>query len=407
MFSKIKSFLALIVLFLALAGCQKEDHLRSPQLGGSNDNGGFITPQLFFSAGDQTKSTGNNKSEIQSGQTISGDVAYFFRFWLTPEGSLGEFVIRNSFGQIIFLEQGKTQFEIKFQETGTYDLEVISILVGNEFLFDDITIVVTDGQEEPETIDVPATKPVVLSNLFVNGSTASVDVAICKKEYSNQLASDWFFVSLIGGDFSTRNNLNSNSCLDSVRFTLQFPAVNQTKVEFNAAFEDESTGGVWLTAGAGNPASILFDQTNGSGNFFSFRFHVNGSEAEIRTLTGTLVLSTSGVEEAIIPGEDGDGPATNYQVRWTGLNQFFKTEITSPTFRFRIGLEGEFTEMPLTLFPENNDFVQVTLPSSVSGSQVRMQIGTGTGENFVPSSEMENSQYACQLSGETEIVVNT
>lgn len=387
--------MAMMVIF---AGCEKEINFNPGQ-----DDGGIINRvELNYSVHGMEKSIAE-KSAIVSGEIISGSVNYYFSFWLTPAIgnpiALGIFTIRNANNVIVYTSAtAENGIDHKFLEPGNYSLGVNGNFGGTAFSFENITISVTASgiiPDDPE--EISATSPVRLSNFHIDGGTAYVNVVISKNEYQAQTGANWFYVKRINGtDWSTNNAVVSEA--DSVRFTLSFPATNQTYVELNAAFHDGSTGGMWLTPSAGEHPSVLYSggantPYNNSGSFFGMRLHINGNSAELRTYAGILLLSTEDEVEVTIPGNNGDGPSNSYTIRWSGYTHFFKSEINNPTFRYKIGATGTYSFLTATICPTNPDYYQVEVPSSTTG-EMRFQFGTGTGSSFVPSLiEMSHSMY--------------
>ncbi len=388
--------MAAMVIF---AGCEKEINFNPGQ---DNDGDIINRVELNYSVHGPEKSA-VEKNAIVSGAEISGSVNYYFSFWLTPATgdpiALGIFEIRNEDDVIVYISAtAENGIDHKFSEPGMYTLLVNGNLGGTSFNFNNIEINVLESGVIPDDPDeIPATSPVRLHNFHIDGNTAYVNVVISKSEYQAQSSASWFHVKRVNGtDWSTNNAVISEE--DSVRFTLSFPATNQTYVEFNAAFHDGSTGGMWLTPSAGQTPSILYSGAtntpyNNSGSFFGMRLNINGSAAELRTYAGILLLSTEDEIEIAIPGNNGDGPSNDYTVRWSGYTHFFKTEVTNPTFRYKIGSTGTYEFLTATVCPTNSEYFQVEIPAGTTG-EMRFQFGTGTGSSFVPSLiEMSHSMY--------------
>ncbi len=388
----------LSILVITMSSCKKYD-MAAPNLPEQPQQVNKNVSLHFSLNGIQQKGL------ITSGQTVSGDTAYYFSFWLSPATgdpiAMGIWTISNSNGVTVYQSAtAENGIDFKPAMAGTYTLGVTGNLAGQAFSYSNITVIATGaGNGNNPGLPNPCS-PVRLHSLQVSGGTASVGVVISKREYQAQSSANWFHLFRINGQgFTTNQAVTSET--DSVRFTLSFPAVNQTYVEFNAGFHDGSTGGMWLTPGAGSPPSILYTAGNipynYSSNYFGFRFHVNGNLNEIRTYNGTLLLSTGGASIPI-PGNQGDGPANNYQVRNSGYIHYFKSAIVNPTFRYRIG-NTSYTELPATSLAINNEYFQVNIPAGTMG-EMRFQYGSGTGANFVPASSMANSMYYEQNSGE-------
>ncbi len=381
------------LMAILFAGCQKDEYNTAPEKPWLGEDPPSAVVELRHSVNGGTKSM-ELKNIIYSGQEIYGKKKYFFKFWLTAAGSevLPEGVYeikRNIDNQIIYGPSSpRNGIEHKFQEAGTYTLKVFGVFGGENFSFENIQIYVTE-----EGIVELETHPVRLYNFQVNGNNASVDVAISTEEYSNLGPVEWRHLKRVN-NLNFVNNLPVNEGGDSVRFTLSFAANHNNYVEFNAHILD----GPWLTPSDGNPPSVLYSGSMnspylGSGSYFGFRFHIVSGGAELRTYGGQLLLTTLGeVEEMFIPGENGDGEINNYQVRWTGYTRWFKTSASNPSFRWKIGTEGDWEHISPSAWEDNPDYRKIQLPA-VSG-ELRFQFGTGTGSNFSPSSaEMQNSQY--------------
>lgn len=365
------------------------------------DKGGNEVPTIETVGLSVTTSGGNMK--IASNQTIYTDSVYYNSFWLTPATGtvipMGMWTIWDSNNVVIYqsavVENG---IDIKFPFNGNFTLEVSGTYQGNPFLFNNITIVVGSVLPPPPP-PVTATSPVRLYNFAVSGGTATVDVAISKAQWQSQSGATWFHVKRVN-NLNFLGNQAVVSTTDSVFFSLSFSAINQTYVEFNAAFHDGSPGGIWLIPSYGTPPSILYTGVtgvpyNGSENFFGFRFHDAGSGIyELRTHSGTLVLSTITPTPPPIPGNAGDGALNNYQVRWSGYDHWFKTNQTNPTIRWRMGTTGTYTYIspnPI-VWANNTAYITWTFPQLTG--QVRWQNGTGTGASFVPDTVgMAHSMY--------------
>lgn len=396
--TKIFSVLLALTVMVFFSGCR--DDYNFPDFGENKLN----PVGLNYSVHGMEKSTVVGKSAIVSGEIISGSINYYFSFWLTPAVgdpmAMGIFTIRDENDMIVYTSAtAENGIDHKFLEPGNYSLEVSGNFGGTAFLFENITIsVLASGIIPDDPEEVSATSPVRLSNFHIDGGTAYVNVVISKNEYQAQSGANWFYVKRINGtDWSTNNAVTSET--DSVRFILSFQANNQAYIEFNSAFHDGSTGGMWLTPSAGEYPSVLYSGAsntpyNNSGSFFGMRLHINGSSAELRTYNGILLLSTEDEEvEVTVPGNNGDGPSNEYTVRWSGYTHFFKSGINNPTFRYKIGTNGTYSFLAVTICPTNPDYYQVEVPSSTTG-EMRFQFGTGTSTNFVPSLvEMSHSMY--------------
>jgi hypothetical protein len=269
---------------------------------------------------------------------------------------------------------------------------------GTAFDYDNITVTVTGSGGDGDDDTIPPTSPVRLYNFNISGNNASVQVAISKNEYAAQTSSNWFHIYRANGTgFVTNQTVTSET--DSVRFTLNFSATTNTYVEFNAAYHDGTAGGMWLTPSAGENPSILYSGSqdipyNNSGSFFGFRLHIiSTSQAELRTYSGVTVATLGTTTNVDIPGENGDGPANGYTVRWSGYKHFIKTAITSPTFRYKIGTNGTWTFLSLTQ-NVNPEYRELTFPNGTTG-ELQFQWGTGnTNTTFVPATtEMSTSMY--------------
>ncbi len=390
----------LVILMMAMvamffAGCEKEFNFQ-PQ-----ENGEIIdstnTVQLFYSVDNGTK---ESKGEISTGGgTIIADSGIYISFWLEPAtGSnmakgIYEIVDSSSLNFIYQSSVAENGIDIR-PDVGKYGLKVYNISPGTPSFFDNITIIVNGTTPPPPPTQ---TSPVRLYNLNVSGGNASVNVAISKSQWQAQATANWFYLRRVNG-LNFVGNQAVTSTTDSVFFQLNFSAVDQTYVEFNAGYHDGSVGGVWLMPGYGNPPSILAGGINtpygGSENFFGFRLHstTNGNW-ELRTHNGTLVLSTGTPTPNPIPGNNGDGLTNNYQVRWSGYYHYFKTSLASPTFRYRLGTTGAWVFITPSQLANNPDYWEIHFPSGTTG-EINFQWGAGSITTFAPSStEMQNSMY--------------
>lgn len=389
--------LMMVIAGVMSTGCEKDFKFVDNNGNGNEDP----TPKAV---GLSVSTPSGNGMKIASGQTLYTDTVYYNSFWLTPAVGatipMGIWTIRDSNNVVMYQSAiAENGIDIKFPKNGNYSLEVSGTYQGTPFLFNNITIVVGTVSPPPPPPPTTATSPVRLYNFSVNGGTATVDVAISKAQWQSQSGAAWFHVKR----FNNLNFLGNQSVVsttDSVFFSLTFSAINQAYMEFNAAFHDGSPGGVWLIPSYGTPPSILYTGSSGvpyggSENFFGFRFHDAGSGVyELRTHSGTLVLSTSAITPPPIPGNAGDGSLNNYQVRWSGYYHWFKTNEPNPTLRWRMGPTGTWnylTPNP-TVWPSNTAYITWEFPQLTG--QVRWQNGTGTGANFVPDTVgMAHSMY--------------
>lgn len=386
--------LGLIIFSIIIGGCRKDIDVESPK----KDQVPEKKVELNFSI-KEGKSTKEKNGLIVSGQTLSGNINYYFNFWLSPASgeniALGIFTITNEGGTKVYeTSTPENGIDFKATATGDYTLSATGNYGGENFSFTNITIKVTSGGVDPE--DPNPTSPVTLKNLRIVNDNALVDVTISKKEYSEYSNVSWFHVYRINGSGFQGNQAVINET-DSIKFTLTFSATNQNYVEFNAGFYNNADPW-WFTPNAGQTPSILYagganTPFTSSGNYFGFRLVVNGQNAEIRSYSGITILTTSTGSNDPIPGNNGDGPANNYQVRWSGYTHYFKTTDSNPTFRYRIGATGTYTFLPATQVATNTAYYSVEIPSGTTG-ELRMQFGTGTGANFLQNSTMmSNSMY--------------
>lgn len=396
-----------IVFSVFFLGCEKEydifepeQHLLEPPLSTISLRYSVSTPNTKSTTSETT-----NKGSLVSGQTISGDSSYYFSFWLEPaEGNNiadGIYQItNNATGAIVYgpSAQAENGIDFLFPSSGDYTLRVQGNYEGVAFDYNDITVIVTQSGGDDDNPTIPPTSPVRLYNFAINEGSASVHVAINKNEYASQTSSNWFHIYRINGTSFVTNQAVTNE-VDSVRFVLNFSATNNTFVEFNTAFHDGSPGGMWLTPSAGENPSILYSGStnipyNNSGSFFGFRLHITStSQAELRTYNGVTVATAGATSNVDIPGENGDGPASGYVVRWSGYKHFIKTALSNPTFRYKIGAEGTWTFLTLTQ-NANPDYRELTFPNGTTG-ELHFQWGSGeTSATFVPATtEMSASMY--------------
>jgi hypothetical protein len=368
-----KLLVILLSIVAVISGCKKFE---------------FEDPEVFVPNKEEVKlfvSNGNQKNNniIKSNDTVYGNVNYYFSFWLTPAGVHGNFTIADSTGANIF-SQVNNSVDWLAPMTGTYKLNVI----GDTFGFTNITIIVTGGNINPPNPG-PYAGP-RLYNLIVNDSTVSVDVVITKEEYKNANPSySWFWLKRINNlNFVTKLPIVSQTT-DSIYFTITFPRVSGTIVEFNSGIDDGTTGGAWLTPSAyggplpgsnGNPYSY-------SNSYFGFKF-VIGTNWEIQSIGGTTILSIANN----LPGSAGDGWSNHYQVRWTGLSYFIRT--SSNSFRYKIGSNGTWNYSTMTTVSYNTNYMTLSLPTGISG-QIYFQWGTGNSDATFSgfTTEMSKSKF--------------
>lgn len=383
-----KLFLIAIVIasVAMLAACKKIE------LGKDGNKPIFEKVQLNFSQSEMKA-----KGVVVSGQTINGNVNYFFSFWLTPApDTKGIFEITSADQIVTYYSSAVAENAIDWRApaVGTYKLNVSGTYNNQSFSYTNITINVTDNYVPP----VSNTDPVRFYNPTVNSnlSMVTIDVAVAKGSYTTS-PHNWFHVKRMNGLNFIGNQavVNEN---DSVRFSLSFPSNNGTYVEFMTGMADGSAGGLWLTPSS-YPGCLLYSGSpdnpyNGSGNFFGFRLIVSGNHYEFQSLSGEEILSFSSGTGTVIPGEAGDGSFTNYQVRWTGFTHWVKTGLSNPILRYKLGTSGSWTYASLSQFPNNNSYWSLTFPSNTSG-ELFFQWGTGNSDgNFVPATnEIQNSMY--------------
>lgn len=398
--------LMMVIAGVMSTGCEKGFHF-------VDKNGNDIVVPVPETVGLSATTSSGSGMKIASGQTIYTDSIYYSRFWLTPATGnivVGMWTIRYPNNTIFYQSVSpENQADTIFPHGGNFSLEVSGTYQGQTFLFNNVTVIVGSAPPPPPPPTIP-TSPVRLYNFNVSGGIATVSVAISKAQWQNQSGATWFHVKRVNG-LNFLDSLYVSSTIDSVFFSLIFSAINQNYVEFNSGFYDGSVGGVWLIPGYGATPSILYTGAvgvpyGGSENFFGFRFHDAGSGVyELRTHSGTLVLSTSTIAPPPIPGNAGDGAGNNYQVRWSGYYHWFKTNEPNPTLRWKMGPTGTWnylTPNPV-IWSANPNYVTWEFPQLTG--QVRWQNGTGTGASFIPDfTGMTNSQYYNTTSN--ELVVN-
>jgi len=392
-------FLFMAVIGLMFSSCEKEEYFMMVSEEDNENPSNQIS--LNYSLKESQKSSKAEGTNLVNGQTITGNIAYYFSFWLNPsEGVVakGIYTITNTktsaivYGPSAAAENG---IDFKFPEAANYSLKVEGNYDGQNFLYENITIIVTPS--DTTTGNTSLTSPVRLYDFSLNGTNAIVKIAISKAEYQSSSSANWFYVKRTNGQgFVGNQSLTSEN--DSVRFTLTFPANSNDYIEFNVGYHDGSSGGMWLTPSIGQNPSILWSgnqnlpYTN-SGSFFGFRLHViSSTQAELRNYGGTTLITFNSASTTQIPGEAGDGPSTQYTVRWSGFKHFFKTSITSPTFRYKVGTNGTWNFLTVSN-NANPSYKEITFPDQTTG-EIHFQWGTGTGTSFVPAtSEMAYSIY--------------
>lgn len=335
------------------------------------------------------------KGIINSNMTIYSEPGYHDTFLEPYEGPViakGIFTIKKA--GIIVYESAAIENGTSYNYTnGTYTLRVAGNYEGTDYVKENITIIVGSVTPPPTT----ATWPIRLYNPRVVNNNFLVDVCASKHQWLQQSAGlQWFYVSRINGLNFIGNQAVTNFT-DSVHFTLTMPAINSTYMEFCAGYADGSINGVWLIPALGNPPSVLYAGIGVpyslSESFFGFRLHSVSGGWEIRTQNGALLLSTTAVQNPI-PGNNGDGSMNNYQTRWSGFTQFFKTSIANPTLRYKVG-NGEWIYVTPTQLANNPEYWFWYLPTTTAG-KIFFQWGTGGATNFSTTesiTEMSNSMY--------------
>jgi hypothetical protein len=177
---------------------------------------------------------------------------------------------------------------------------------------------------------------------------------------------------------------------DSVMFSIAVPtASGTTTVEFNAGYEDGSSGGMWFTASNGSP-NILYP---GTGSFWKITIENNGSTITAKAPNGTVLatISAPGVVNPI-PGNNGDDLAHQYTVRWSGYKHFLKFTGTNFCCQYKIGSASTtWITLTGTTNVSNPEYQDVLFPS-VTG-EIHYRYGTLIAGVFYPSTNMANSMF--------------
>lgn len=351
--------LLLVTLGVAFMSCEKISSFT--QEGPQNPNQPKI--KLY-----QSIKGAKEKGEITSNSTITvNDTTHYSSFWLEPSSgdyiAKGIFTIRKN-GIIVYQSASpENGVDFRFTSSGVYTLEVN----GDNFSFVNIIINVFVGAVNPPTGG--GTSPIRLYDFDVSNAEATVKVAASISQWGNITSTQFFHLRRINSlNFITNQSVTFSN--DSVFFKLAIPKVNSTFVEFNAGFQDGSTGGRWLTPSAGNPPSTLYNGIgvpySDSQYFFGFKLVQTSTGWELQNSAGLVLLSTVS-EQNTIPGNNGDGFLNNYQVRWSGLTYYFKTSLVSPDFQFKIGENGSAIHLTATICSENSNYKQVTFPVGTNG----------------------------------------
>lgn len=368
-----KLFVVLLSIIAVMSACKKFDFEENEEVGLSEEK-----TTLYVSNGGQ-----KSNEIVRSNDTVYGVIDYYFKFHLSPNTSIGNFSITDSVGSMVF-NSASNSIDWKALYTGVYKLNVL----GKNFNYTNITIIVTSSG----TINPPNPGPYAgprLYNLVVGDSTVSVNVAVTKAEYKNS-AYPWFWLYRTNRlNFITKLPLTTGT--DSVFFTITFPRISGTIIEFNTGINDGSVGGIWLTPSAysgplpgsnGNPYSY-------SGSYFGFKFII-GNNFEIQSIGGTTILSVSNN----LPGSAGDDYINHYRVRWTGNNYYLRTSATD--FRYKVG-NGSWNYISLTTLSTNSNYMTCTFPSGISG-QVSFQWGVGASDATFKSWTLEMSESKFYIS---------
>ncbi len=327
------------------------------------------------------KENNDGKGPISSGATIQGPVGYYGIFFLMPADEYdyaeGIFVIKNSIGDTIYKSaEAENGCEYKFSLIGIYTLSVSGIY-NEQFSFVNITINITDNSTPPPPT---STIPRLYDFIIEEDNTCRITAVIHKGYYISQ--SNWFGVKRINGlNFVTNQTVTVDG--DSVRYTIEFPAVDQNYVEFNFAVNNGVAGGTWMTPTDETPLYSGYENVpyNSSGSWFGFRLVINSGLYEIRSYSNELILST-GSESVDFPGRNGDDLNHNYTMRWSGYIRWIKTNNTQQIVRYKIAGSS-------FIYPSTADWTsplgiwkQFTVLNSTSG-EVHYQIGHWTNNVFI------------------------
>lgn len=377
--------IALVAVFI-FTSCEKE--VFEPFNGPNPDPTG--SPKLNYSLSTGTKGAMDVKSEIVTGSTISGDMAYFFLFWLEPGTCVGTYVITDDAGNVVYQSASEeNSMEFKFTATGTYHLVVSGIYMGSSFLFNNINIIVTGGG----IVVTDATAPVRMKSITLSGSNVLISVAINKEEL-NPVSGTYFYVQRVNGTgFLIGTPVTITG--DSAYFTMTIPAATGY-FEFNLG-----RGTMWMTASAipsgASAPSILYVPSE---NYFRCNLNVSGTNATVTAPNGTVLLSTtSGGPTTLLPDGgvgQGDEAANFYTVRWLGLDHWFKANDPSIVFRYKIGITGTWIMPTVTSWGYSSlalgNYYGITYPSGISG-EIHFEWGTYSGGAWIDDPNVQNSQY--------------
>lgn len=390
-----------VVLGIALmSSCSKEYWFNNDTPNNPNNTGKV---KLLYSTGAK-----DPKGEIVSGGTIHTNSTYPTRMWMEYDGDTIPVGVYHITKNNLLVYESDTVNGIAYQfSDDTYTLNVSGLNIPNQSL---TNITIISGTPTPPPSD-EETFPIRLYNLNVGTQNVTLNVRANITQWGNIASNQFFHVKRING-LNFESNQTITRVNDSLFFTISFPKINSTFVEFNAGYILNDTMPLWLTPSYGNPPSILY---NGPGvpysdshYYFSFKLVQNGSDWEIRTHSGTLILTTGSGSSQEIPGDHGDGIANNYQVRWLGKNVYIKTSIAT-TARFKKAGDINWTYIPLIPIanPEFKTYVQNNYGSY---DPDYLQWGTGTNDaNFIPlTNEIIISSFARLMpdgSG-TAIIIN-
>lgn len=348
------------------------------------------------------------KGEITSGSTIHTNSTYPTRFWMVYDGdTIPVGVYRITKNNLVVHETDTVNGTIYQFSEGTYLLNVLGLNIPNQS-FENINIIVGTPTPPPSNEE---TFPIRLYNLNVGSQNVTLNVRANITQWGNITSNQFFYVKRINGlNFVSSQTITRVN--DSLFFTLSFPKSNSTFVEFNAGYVLNDTLPLWLTPSYGNPPSILYNGVgvpySDSHYYFSFRLVQNGNDWEIRTHSGTLILTTGSSSSQEIPGDHGDGIANNYQVRWLGENIYIKTSLAT-MLRYKKEGDLNWTYVPLIL-ALNTNFKTGAQGNNGNYIPTYIQWGTGTNDaNFIPlTNEIILSSFARLMpdgSG-TAIIIN-
>ena len=338
------------------------------------------------------------------------DTADFVIYWLEPADTIagliakGIYTTKNPLGITIYTS-AVPENGIHYKGTvGTYVNDVSGNYLGFPFSYPNIQVIFSAGTTPPTN---PNTSPVKIHGMTLSGGWVDVSLAVDKTAINSQITTGtWFYVQQVNGQNFVLTN-TTNVSTDSIYYSVTFPDVTGSVVEFNDGGTKTTGGSLWQTPSAA-PQSILFP---GTGSYWQFTYANNGTTATLTAPNGTVVLSLSLIGVQPYYGNDGDLQPNSYRYRWSGLSRFYnyKNVPTTPAARWKMGPTGTWNYLTVSFqgTSGNGNFYKSVLPAAASTGEIHMQFGQMVGSTFVVDPYINDSQFDTDPSSNPQDLVTT